>query len=112
MPQVLSRGEISAMKYKSRFSLFLRSTALVLSLAFLLSDISHAAPVLSFTPNDIIHNPSLLKVSSSIAKIDEVYSASHSRLSTLDSRLIIHIQDAHTNPSAQKNIAKVLEGLI
>jgi|GEM_PF-6583743 len=93
---------------KSRFGLALRTIALTLSVSFLLSDVSHAAPGLAFNflSRDLVSDPSLLKLPSEFARIDEIHRAKGG------SKLLIHIQDAHTNFSAQENIAKVLEELI
>jgi len=95
--------------YQSRFNPILRTIALVLVISFALSDISHAAPAatinLNFLSPNLAVNPSLLKLSPQVAKIGEVHHGTAPRF-------LIHIQDAHTNFSAQENIAKVLEELI
>ncbi len=90
---------------KSRFGLCLRSLSLILCFSFILTDISHAAPRLDSTPRDIFHNPGLLKISPSTAKITDFHQGTKLKL-------LIHIQDAHTNTSAQANCAAVLEELI
>ncbi|GEM_PF-4518918 len=94
---------------KSRFGLALRTIALTLVASFLVSDISHAAPGLDFSlfSGDLAANPSLLKFPLQTAKISEIYSAKGGKTP----KLLIHIQDAHTNFSAQENISKVLEDL-
>ena len=95
--------------YKSRFGLALRTVALTLVVSFLVSDISHAAPGLNFSlfSGDLAANPSLLKFPLQTAKISEIYRAPQKE----KQKLLIHIQDAHTNFSAQENISKVLEDL-
>ncbi len=85
-------------------SLFLKSTALVLLAAFIFHDFSFAA-TLELPSRDLSHNPFILKVPDSIAKISEVHKGRVPKL-------LIHIQDAHTNLSAQENLSKVLEELI
>jgi len=67
-------------------------------------DITLAAPAELFS-RDISVNPSLLKVSPAIAKISGTYRGQ-------GGRLIIHIEDAHTNIGGQENLAKILEELI
>src|SRR3989338_6698132 len=89
-------------KDRSRFNFFLRSIAWLLCLAFVCQDIAHAAPVLSLNARDFISDPSRLKISSRIANISEIHKGQKSRL-------IVHIQDAHANPSAQRNLSKILE---
>ncbi|MBI3252587.1 MAG: hypothetical protein HYZ52_04655 [Candidatus Omnitrophica bacterium] len=101
----------------SRYSMFLKSVALTLAVTFFVSDISHAAPALSLAPRDIVHNPSFLKIPSSIGHVQDVYKSTtraNGRLPAgqAGSPLLIHIQDAHTNLGAEENLSKVLEELI
>ena len=92
--------------YKSRFSPLFRGIALFLVVSFSLHDVSYAAPALelSFFSRDIVQNPGLIKISPAFGKITDVHKGK--------TRLLIHIQDAHTNLSAQENISKALEELI
>jgi ATP-dependent 26S proteasome regulatory subunit len=46
-----------------------------------------------------------------IGRVIEVYQAENRTLQT-ENRLIIHIQDLHTNPEAELNLAKILELLL
>ena len=95
----------------------LRVIALALVISFTASDISFAAPLV-FTPNDLVHNPNLLQIPQSAAKITEIHSATKASADPsfggkgASGKFIIHIQDAHTNAGAQGNISKVLEALI
>ncbi|MGH7197931.1 MAG: hypothetical protein ACREH5_04225, partial [Candidatus Omnitrophota bacterium] len=82
----------------------LKSISLLLAAAFLLQDLSFAAQF-EFTPRDVVHDPALLKIASSAGRVREIHRGSQPKL-------LIHIQDAHANPSAQENVAKVLEELI
>src|SRR3989338_4747046 len=91
-------------KIRTRYGFFIRTVALALVLSFAIHDILQAAP-LTLAPRDLAHNPNILKLPASVARITEVHKSPASRL-------LIHIQDAHTNLSAQNNIAKTLEELI
>ena len=91
---------------KSRFSPALRSIALALVISFGASEVAHAAPgAVNLLSEPIASNPALLKVSPGFAKVHDVYTG-HS------GKLLIHIQDAHANLSAQDNLAKALDELI
>ncbi len=90
------------MKYK-KYPFFLRATSLILCASFGITDLSVAAPGgLSFS----ISSPkaTLVQIDPAFGRVEEVHSAS--------APFIIHIQDAHTNVSAQKNISAILENLI
>ncbi len=91
---------------KSRFSPILRSIALALVISFGASEVAHAAPgAVNLFSEPLASNPSLLKVSPGFAKVHDVYTG-HT------GKLLIHIQDAHANLSAQDNLAKALDELI
>ncbi len=91
---------------RSRFKTVLRITATVISIAFLVNDLAYAAPSLdTLLSPTIIQNPSLLKLPESVAKIQSWHQGN-------TNRLIIQLQDAHTNFSAQENLSKTLEELI
>src|SRR5687768_2746380 len=92
---------------KKRFSL--RSLSLLLAFSFFLTDVALAAPA---TPHPVVSaqesllaDPALLEVSPAFAKIREVHRGP-------SDRLIIHIQDAHSNLSGQRNLAAALESLM
>ncbi|HTL70460.1 MAG TPA: hypothetical protein VL404_04125, partial [Candidatus Eisenbacteria bacterium] len=87
-----------------RFSPALRLLSLLVAASFLLQDVTLAATPDLFS-RDIAQNPTLLKVSPQFAEINEIHRGQRPRL-------IIHIQDAHTNLSGQENLANVLEELI
>lgn len=83
----------------------LRIISLLLLLSFPLQDIAYASPDFARPAQGPAIDPARLSFESDIARVTAAYQGS-------DERLLIHIQDAHTNVSAQENIAKVLEELI
>ena len=108
-------NEVTHQKQRSSFNLSIRSISLFLIAAFFLQDISWAGPVglgaIYESPlQGILHNPSRLKISPSIANVVEFFNGPRKDKGTAP--LLIHIQDAHTNLSAQNNLANVLEELI
>ncbi|HTL69657.1 MAG TPA: phosphoenolpyruvate carboxykinase (GTP) [Candidatus Eisenbacteria bacterium] len=89
---------------KSRF--ILRGISLLLTAAMMMNDVAYAAPMLSgLLAKDLAHDPGLLQISPAVAQIHEIHRGA-------DKRLLIHIEDAHTNLSGQENLAKVLEELV
>src|SRR3990167_8942967 len=103
------------LKNKSSFHPLLRSVALLLIATFFLQDISwadaiHAGAIHESPLQKILHDPTHLKISPSIANITEIFKSPRKGSGTAP--LLIHIQDAHTNLSAQDNLANVLEELI
>ena len=94
----------SLLQSNSKTRFILKAIALFLSLSFLLSDLAWAAP-LELSVKDIAHDPNHLKISPRFAKITDSHKGTKPRL-------LVHIQDAHTNPSAQENLASTLEELI
>ncbi|MBI3315659.1 MAG: hypothetical protein HYZ87_01610, partial [Candidatus Omnitrophica bacterium] len=91
--------------FKSRYGLLPRSIVLLLLAAFFFQEVAHAAPSVESFSHDIVRHPAFLKLPNASARIEEVHEGPKGRL-------IIHIQDAHTNTSAQKNISAILEELI
>jgi len=89
---------------QSRYPFMVRAIALSLLTAFVVQDLGHAAPAELLSRN-LAENPSILKISPGVARIEEIHRGSRNRL-------LIHVQDAHTNVSGQQNLAKVLEELI
>ncbi|MBI4432172.1 MAG: HEAT repeat domain-containing protein, partial [Candidatus Omnitrophica bacterium] len=92
----------------SRYSMFLKSIALTLSIAFFTGDMAQAAPELSFPSHNIVENPSFLKLPKTLGHIQDIYKA---QKGAVTAPLLVHIQDAHTNLGAQENLAKILEEL-
>ena len=82
----------------------LRVISACLVLAFTINDFAHAAPAELFAPRMML-NPSSINFSGSFAKVSDVFQGK-------SPRLLIHIQDAHTNTGAEKNISQTLEELI
>ncbi len=82
---------------------FLRNISAVLVVSFMLQDISWAASEIVSQALD--HSPKKIELSSEFSKITGEYVGKQAKR-------IIHIQDAHTNLSAQRNLAKVIEELV
>jgi 3-phosphoglycerate kinase/fructose-1,6-bisphosphatase/phosphohistidine swiveling domain-containing protein len=82
----------------------LRSLSLTLAAAFFAQDLSWAGPV-SLPSASLSRHPELLRITPASGRVHEVHRGSKPKL-------ILHIQDAHANPSAQKNIASILEELV
>ena len=95
---------------KSR--LFLRLVASVLIPAFLLQEVSWAAPEIRSFDLSFSTRPEIrFDLPYSVAFIEDTYkapSSQDSRLTTQDKTIIL-IQDAHTNESSETNIAKALD---
>ena len=92
-------------KLHRRTPLLVRILAVALVIVFGVSEISYAAPALSTISTASI-SPSAVKISPLVARVSETHQDNTAN------KLIIHIQDAHTNISGQQNIAKLIEGLI
>jgi len=93
---------------------FLKSIALLLCFLMVSEQISHAAPLLSnsTTPptsqpalHAVLEDPSKLPIPLDHVQVQEVYRGKNNKL-------IIHIQDAHANLSGQRNLARMLDGLL
>ena len=83
-----------------------KTICLALILSFFAHDLAWAVPEISaFVAPAFSLQASDVKVNPDFAKISETHSAE-------GNRLLIHIQDAHANFGAQKNIANALEELI
>ena len=67
--------------------------------------IHYGAPLTVFRPEGLIDDPSRLTLSYEHALLKETYRGENGKL-------IIHIQDAHTNLSGQENLARCLEEII
>ncbi|MBI4353374.1 MAG: hypothetical protein HY593_05560, partial [Candidatus Omnitrophica bacterium] len=97
----------------SRYPYPLKIIALSLVLSFAFQELSHAGP-LQEGPNGLARPPHFFKISPELGRITEVYRPSSlgqgSRVKGEET--IILIQDAHTNPSAQIHVSKILEELI
>ena len=93
------------MENKSRFSPIIKAVANVLVLAITLETMGHAAPEIKpadlFTPKKLAHN---IAFPASIARVESSHRGD-------SDELIYLIQDAHTNYSAQKNIAALIDHL-
>ncbi|MBI4432017.1 MAG: hypothetical protein HY592_00845, partial [Candidatus Omnitrophica bacterium] len=100
-----------------KIKVVLKSIALVLVAAFVVQELAWAAPLLSSSPslggdpvdsrlrvNDIVMDPSRLEMPSEFSSLKEFHRGSNGKL-------IIHIQDAHSNLSGQENLAKTLEAI-
>ena len=86
----------------------------LLILAFGIGELAHAAGTLTFqksldTPQarltQILKDPALLKVPHQFARVQEIHQGTNGHL-------IIHVQDAHSNLSGQKHLAKTLEHML
>ncbi|MBI2094764.1 MAG: response regulator [Candidatus Omnitrophica bacterium] len=89
-----------------KFRLLGRAVALFLSASLLIQDLSAAAALeTTLWANPPATDPALVKFSPSVAGTREWHKGPRGRL-------LIHIQDAHTNLSAQENLAEVLKALI
>ena len=94
-------------KYKSLQRPFLKSVSLVLVQAFLFQQIAFAAPELTPVKVDIFEKPLVhFKLPESVALIEDAYKVPGS------SKTVILFQDAHTNESAQLNLARALDTVI
>ncbi|MBI3251823.1 MAG: hypothetical protein HYZ52_00690 [Candidatus Omnitrophica bacterium] len=91
----------------------IKAIALVLAGTFLIQELSYAAPVDSMYSHDssygsplqmIAQNPTLFETPLDFADLKEIHRGTNGRL-------IIHIQDAHSNLSGQENLAKTLEAI-
>ena len=82
----------------------IKAVAFFLLAAFCINDIAHAAPLETLSL-PFAQNPQHIKLSPAFGKIQTWHKGKRGRL-------IVHIQDAHTNVSAQENVSKLLEELI
>src|SRR3989338_4028341 len=81
------------------------STVLVFSFAF--QQISYAAPGVKPSQIDLFEKPSVhFRFPESIATIEDAYKAPQG------DRMVILMQDAHTNESGQLNLAKALDVIL
>src|SRR5688572_5737569 len=91
---------------------FLKITAAALLFAFAFQEIAHATPfesqssagVSPATLDQILKNPSQLEVPTQFAIVKEHFTGTNGRL-------VVHVQDAHANFDAQKNLASTLQVL-
>ena len=101
LSQLPKQGQSSKAKV---YPLFLRGVSCALLISFFVSDIAWAAPGLQLSLG-LQSNPSSLRLSPEFSRVSEIHKGS-------EKTLLIQVQDAHTNLSAQKNIAKILDELI
>ncbi len=108
-----------SMSLKHRYKFILRAVSAVLITAFGFGDIAAAAPAsfgsesLRTAPGpgpaallvDLVRNPSLLTTPSDELTVRETHAGTNGKL-------ILHIQDPHTNFSGQKSLAAGLAGLL
>jgi len=88
-----------------RRNTFIKRVSIVLLTAFLCQDVVQAGALEVRPTTDLASNPSLLRLASSYAEIHEIHKGTRPRL-------LIHIQDAHTNVSGQENLARTIEELV
>jgi hypothetical protein len=90
-----------------RLPILVRLTAVAIIGVFGLQEIAHAAPVITpLAARTDASSAPVVGLPASVALIDDFYSAGP------DAPLIVFLQDAHTNPSAQLNIARAVEHLL
>ena len=93
--------------------LIIRAISTALSLSFLLSDISYSAPQIDAFR---INSPKPIDViSADISRFEaplEFSALREFRAGRKDKPIIIHIQDAHSNYSGQRNLADTLDFLM
>src|SRR5690349_11215132 len=99
------------MTYRSRLTI--KSIAVILLFAFAFSEVSHAASmdgavaasVFSSAQDKLVKDPSLFQVPLEFSRLLETHAGNKDRL-------ILHIQDAHSNLSGQDNLAKTLDEIM
>ena len=112
-------------KRKSFSKFCLRAVSSFLLAAMACQDLAYANPEIKLALPEWTVQPLRLDLPGSVAKIEETYKAdggswivdrgatSSSTIHDPSSNILVYLlQDAHTNPSAQINIAKTLELLI
>ena len=97
--------------FLKRHSIPLKSLSLLVAFSFLLSDLSYCAPMeaiskLSINPLEALaQNPTRFEAPLDFSALKEIHQGSNGKL-------IIHIQDAHSNYSGQKNRAATLDKIM
>ena len=85
----------------------LKSLSLMLVQAFLLQQVAYAAPGMTPIQLDLFQKPGVgFEFPQSVAIIGDTWRAAGSR------KTVFLIEDAHTNPSGQLNLAKALERIL
>lgn len=98
--------------FKSRFGLSIKTISIVLVMTFAIQDLFYAAPVETFTalntpkPLEVIsQDPTRFEAPVEFVTMKEVHRGTNGKL-------IIHIQDAHSNYSGQTNLANALDHIM
>src|SRR5262245_18485017 len=85
----------------------LKSISLLLVQPFVLQQVAYAAPGIAPVQFDLFQKPGVgFEFPASVASIGDAYKAPGSR------KTVFLIEDAHTNPSGQMNLARALEQIL
>ncbi len=91
--------------------------AFILTFKIALADVLYAAPIDQMNigvsqQSIILQDPSRLEAPLDFTTLKEIYKSPQSTVHSPPSKLIIHIQDAHSNYSGQQNLASALDQLM
>ncbi len=92
-----------------RVRVILRSVSIILLQSFILQQISFADVIKPVVQNPLSRAEVSLELPETVATIEDAYNANQSTSAPAHQKTIYLLQDAHTNESAQYNLAKALD---